>query len=151
MKRKSWKQMPCSIARALDVVGEHWSLLVIRDAFTGVRRFEEFQESLGVARNVLAARLRRLVAKGVLERRDYQVEVLDGIREDLLGVVSCLTLAGEDPVRRAAFVLESLVGAIATKGDRLARRTLRFEELVGLPAPVLKEGVRELSRSRRLG
>src|SRR4051812_21849824 len=72
MKRKSWKQMPCSIARALDVVGEHWSLLVIRDAFMGVKRFEEFHGNLGIARNVLAARLRRLVAKGVLERREYQ-------------------------------------------------------------------------------
>ncbi len=63
--------MNCSIARALDVVGEWWALLVIRDAFAGVRRFEDFQASLGVARNVLAARLKRLVKQGVLERRPY--------------------------------------------------------------------------------
>ena len=62
----------CSIARALEVVGERWTLLVLRDAFSGVRRFEDFQRSLGIARNVLAARLGRLVDEGVLERVPYQ-------------------------------------------------------------------------------
>jgi len=64
--------MECSIARALEVVGEWWSLLIVRDALNGVRRFEEFQERLGVARNVLTKRLATLVAQGVLERRRYQ-------------------------------------------------------------------------------
>jgi DNA-binding HxlR family transcriptional regulator len=72
MKRKSFRHMTCSVARTLEVVGEHWSLLVVRDAFMGVRRFEDYQESLGIARNILAARLRRLVEQGVLERRAYQ-------------------------------------------------------------------------------
>ncbi len=71
MKRTSFEKMTCSVARALDVVGEWWSLLVIRDAFMGIRRFEDFQASLGVARNVLAARLKRLVKLGVLERTPY--------------------------------------------------------------------------------
>ncbi len=71
MKRKSFKNMDCSIARALEVVGEWWSLLIVRDALNGVRRFEEWQERLGVARNVLATRLAKLVAQGVLERRLY--------------------------------------------------------------------------------
>ena len=71
MKRTSFKKMNCSIARALEVVGEWWALLVVRDAFNGVRRFEDFQTNLGVARNVLAARLKRLVEQGVLERRPY--------------------------------------------------------------------------------
>lgn len=63
--------MDCSVARTLAVVGERWSLLVLRDSFYGVRRFEDFQRSLGVARNILTDRLARLVEQGVLERRRY--------------------------------------------------------------------------------
>jgi DNA-binding HxlR family transcriptional regulator len=62
----------CSIARTLEVIGDRWTLLVIRDAFLGVRRFEDFQKSLGVARNVLTDRLNRLVEEGILRRRLYQ-------------------------------------------------------------------------------
>ncbi len=61
----------CSIARALELVGERWTLLIVRDAFLGRRRFDEFQESLGVARNVLADRLSRLVEHGIFERIRY--------------------------------------------------------------------------------
>ena len=64
-------QMECSIARALDAVGDRWSLLILRDSFYGVRRFEDFREDLGVARNILTDRLHKLVAKGVLERVQY--------------------------------------------------------------------------------
>ena len=60
------------MARTLDVVGEWWTLLVLRDAFSRVRRFEDFQKSLGIARNVLADRLQTLVDNGILERRLYQ-------------------------------------------------------------------------------
>jgi DNA-binding HxlR family transcriptional regulator len=62
----------CSIAGALDVVGERWSLLIVRDVLLGLRRFEQMQENLGIARNVLQKRLARLVEEGVLERRRYQ-------------------------------------------------------------------------------
>ena len=62
----------CSVARTLEVVGERWTLLILRDAFLGVRRFDDFQRSLGVARNVLNTRLQRLVEAGLLERRRYQ-------------------------------------------------------------------------------
>jgi DNA-binding HxlR family transcriptional regulator len=62
----------CSIARTLEVVGERWTLLVLRDIFLGVRRFDDLQAGLGVARNVLAARLDRLVAQGILEKKPYQ-------------------------------------------------------------------------------
>ena len=58
MRRTSYEQMNCSIASALDVVGEPWTLLIVRDAFYGVRRFDDFQENLGIARNVLTARLK---------------------------------------------------------------------------------------------
>jgi DNA-binding HxlR family transcriptional regulator len=62
----------CSIARTLEVLGERWTLLVIRDVFNGRRRFDQIQENLGVARNVLSARLQWLVDEGILEKRAYQ-------------------------------------------------------------------------------
>jgi DNA-binding HxlR family transcriptional regulator len=64
--------MPCSIARTLEVVGERWTMLVLREAFGGARRFEDFQRNLGVARNVLATRLAALVRHGILARVRYQ-------------------------------------------------------------------------------
>jgi DNA-binding HxlR family transcriptional regulator len=62
----------CSIARTLELVGERWTLLILRDAFLGVKRFDDFQRSLGIARNVLNTRLQRLVDSGLLARRRYQ-------------------------------------------------------------------------------
>ena len=62
----------CSIARTLEVLGERWTILVIRDVFNGKRRFDQIQENLGVARNVLSNRLARLVEEGILEKRAYQ-------------------------------------------------------------------------------
>lgn len=64
-------KMECSIARTLDTIGDRWSLLILRDAFYGVRRFEDFREDLGVARNILTDRLQKLVAHGVLDRVQY--------------------------------------------------------------------------------
>jgi DNA-binding HxlR family transcriptional regulator len=64
--------MNCSIARSLEVIGEWWTLLILRDAFLGVTRFEVFQERLGIARNILAKRLDTLVDAGILERRPYE-------------------------------------------------------------------------------
>lgn len=61
----------CSIARALEVVGERWTLLIVRDLLLGLRRFEELQSDLGIARNVLTARLEKLVELGVVEKRVY--------------------------------------------------------------------------------
>jgi DNA-binding HxlR family transcriptional regulator len=69
---RTYDNQLCSIARTLEVVGDRWTLLVIRDAFLGVHRFEDFQKSLGVARNVLTDRLNRLVEAGILRRRLYQ-------------------------------------------------------------------------------
>ena len=65
--------MPCPIARSLDRVGEWWSILILRDAFYGLTRFDEFQKNLGVAPNILTRRLNALVAAGLLERRPYQL------------------------------------------------------------------------------
>jgi DNA-binding HxlR family transcriptional regulator len=69
--RRDYEGQNCSIARALEVVGERWTLLIIRDVFLGLSRFNQLQESLGVARNVLTDRLNRLVEEGILERVPY--------------------------------------------------------------------------------
>ncbi len=68
MKTKSFSQMQCSIARALDHVGSWWSLLIIRDAMMGARRFKHFEKSLGIAKNTLTSRLTQLVEGGILEK-----------------------------------------------------------------------------------
>jgi DNA-binding HxlR family transcriptional regulator len=69
--RNDYEGQVCSIANTLELVGERWTLLVIREVFTGHRRFGQMQKSLGVARNVLTTRLQRLVDEGILERRPY--------------------------------------------------------------------------------
>jgi DNA-binding HxlR family transcriptional regulator len=69
---RSYDKQVCSVARALGVIGDRWTILVIRDAFLGVRRFEDFQRSLGCARNVLTDRLNRLIEEGILRRQPYQ-------------------------------------------------------------------------------
>ena len=112
MTRTQFGDMQCSIARALDVVGERWSLLILRDAFYGVRRFEDFQRDLGIARNILSDRLQRLVEHGVLERHRYEERPprdeyrLTDKGSDLLPVVLAMmrwgdrwTTDGEPPVR----------------------------------------------------
>ena len=71
MQRKNFGAMPCPIARSLERVGEWWSILILRDAFAGMTRFEEFRQSLGIAPNMLTRRLNALVEAGLLERRRY--------------------------------------------------------------------------------
>jgi DNA-binding HxlR family transcriptional regulator len=63
--------MPCPIARSLDLIGEWWTLLIVRDAVLGARRFDEFKRT-GIADNILAARLKRLVEEGIFDKRPYQ-------------------------------------------------------------------------------
>jgi DNA-binding HxlR family transcriptional regulator len=71
MQRTDFGGMACSIARTLDVIGEPWSPLILRDVFAGVGRFEQIQADLGISRKVLTERLNHLVARGVLTRRPY--------------------------------------------------------------------------------
>ena len=71
MRRTSFEDMNCSIAQSLEIIGEWWTLLIIRDAFFGVTRFDEFRERLGIAPNILTNRLDTLVEAGVLDRRSY--------------------------------------------------------------------------------
>jgi len=72
MLHRTYEEQVCSIARTLEIVGERWTPLIVRDALLGLRRFDDFQQSLGVARNVLTERLKLLVEAGVLERVEYQ-------------------------------------------------------------------------------
>ncbi len=67
VKRTRLQDAECPVARSLDAIGDWWSLLIVRDAFDGIRRFGEFQRNLGMAKNMLAARLKTLVEHGVLE------------------------------------------------------------------------------------
>lgn len=69
---RTYDEQTCSIARALEIVGDRWTLLVLRDAFLGMKRFQEFEEELGAPKKVLTDRLQRLVDEGILERRPYQ-------------------------------------------------------------------------------
>jgi DNA-binding HxlR family transcriptional regulator len=72
MLGNEYESQTCSVAGTLDVVGERWSLLIVRNVMLGLRRFDEIQENLGIARNVLQTRLTRLLDQGVLEKRLYQ-------------------------------------------------------------------------------
>jgi DNA-binding HxlR family transcriptional regulator len=100
-RRRSLADSSCPVARALDIVGERWALLIVRDAFDGVRRFGELQESLGIARNILADRLRLLVEAGVLDiapasdGSSYQEYVLTPKGEALFPVIVTLRQWGE--------------------------------------------------------
>jgi DNA-binding HxlR family transcriptional regulator len=71
VERKSFSDMNCSVAQCLEVVGEWWSMLIMRDAFLGVTRFDQFQQRLGISRNVLNQRLSHLVDAGVLTKVPY--------------------------------------------------------------------------------
>jgi DNA-binding HxlR family transcriptional regulator len=71
VERKSFAGMHCSVAQCLEVVGEWWSMLIIRDAFLGVTRFDQFQARLGISRNILNQRLARLVDEGILDKVVY--------------------------------------------------------------------------------
>jgi DNA-binding HxlR family transcriptional regulator len=71
MERKSFADMHCSVAQCLEVVGEWWSMLIIRDAFLGITRFDQFQERLGISRNILNQRLAGLVDEGILQKVPY--------------------------------------------------------------------------------
>ncbi len=108
MKRTAFADWPCSLARSVDLLGDWWTPLVLREAFYGVRRFDDFQRSLGIGRNILTQRLNRLVDEEMLTRRRYQERpprheyVLTEKGRDFFPVVAAMVrwgdrwLAGED-------------------------------------------------------
>jgi len=96
MSRTRYDDMNCSVARSLDVLGDWWTLLIVRDAFFGARRFGDFERSLGIAKNVLANRLQNLVDNGIFEKIDvgergtrFEYRLTEK-RADLLTVLSAL-------------------------------------------------------------
>jgi len=100
-QRKSLRNDACPMARSLEIVGDQWSLLIVRDAFDGMKRFGEFQQSLGVAKNILSDRLKYLVQEGVLDLAPasdgslYQEYVLTPKGKGLFPVVVGLRQWGE--------------------------------------------------------
>ncbi|TIH10930.1 helix-turn-helix domain-containing protein [Pseudomonas leptonychotis] len=88
MRWEELEQQPCSLARTLSVVGDRWTLLVLRESFLGIRRFDEFEKRLGITRHVLADRLKKLVEAAVLDKVAYQQRPL---REEY-----CLSAKGRD-------------------------------------------------------
>jgi len=101
MRRTSLADFRCSLARTVDIIGEWWTPMILRDAFYGRTRFEDFQRSLGIARNVLAVRLDRLVTAGIMERRRYVEHpprdeyVLTDKGRDLFPVIAALLAWGD--------------------------------------------------------
>jgi DNA-binding HxlR family transcriptional regulator len=102
MRRTSLRGWPCSIARTVDLLGDWWTPLVLREAFYGVRRFDQFQAGLGIARNTLTERLGRLVDEGLLRKEPYQ---RDPVRYEYV-----LTEKGND--------FYPVLAAMAAWGDR---------------------------------
>jgi DNA-binding HxlR family transcriptional regulator len=144
-------ELRCSIARSLEVLGEKWTLLIVREAFWGRTRFSEFREALGVAPDVLTARLTTLVDIGVMERRPYRVEggrqreeyVLTPAGEDLRLVLGALNAWGDEhrpaPAGRASTFVEASTGEpvtltfVAPDGRRLEPDEVSVVRL-GVPA-----------------
>jgi DNA-binding HxlR family transcriptional regulator len=150
MPRKSLAHLECSVANTVEVINDSWSVLILRDAFTGIRRFDQFVESLGIARNTLTDRLQRLTAAGMLEAQPYQDNPvrfeyrLTEKGKDLFDVLMTLWAYGErwnppgDPDHRRVYHLDCGHEAIAVAhcghcGERLSRRNVRIQS----PEPAL--------------
>lgn len=144
MSRTRFQDQNCGIARSLDIFGDWWSLLIIRDAFFGVRRFADFQRHLGIARNILTQRLRHLVLHGILERVDvgqqgarYEYRLTEK-GDALLPVLTTLREWGDEwvfgPGHEPLVMRDRRTGARLPKtlvrdveGEPISRRAIRAE------------------------
>ena len=137
-------QESCSVARVLEIIGERWTWLIIRDAFLGLTRFDEFQESLGIARNVLSERLNRLVDEGIFEKVLYSERParyeyrLTRKGSDLFTALNAIRQWGDQylspkPMRllRRKADKTPVVAALVPKGTRI----LAAEEIELVPGP----------------
>jgi DNA-binding HxlR family transcriptional regulator len=144
LKRHYDGQEACSVAMTLEIIGERWTLLIIRDAFLGLTRFDQFQESLGIARNVLADRLGRLVEAGVFERVLYAARpprheyVLTEKGRDLFTALNALRQWGDEHLSDAPMRLlrrkadeRPVIAALVPLGTP----ALRHDELELVPGP----------------
>jgi DNA-binding HxlR family transcriptional regulator len=128
LKRTYVGQELCSVARTLEIIGDRWTWLIIRDAFLGLSRFTEFEDSLSIAANVLDDRLSRLVAEGIFERELYV--------ERPARYAYRLTQKGED--------LFTALNALRQWGDRyLCEKPMRLLRVKGSGTPVLAALVAE--------
>jgi DNA-binding HxlR family transcriptional regulator len=145
MKLKSFDHMNCSLAQTLDVIGERWTLLILREAFFGKKRFDEFQKNLGVARNILASRLNRLVDEEILAKRPVEAGryeyVLTAKGLDLQPVLLAMTHWGDrhkphPKGKRVVFVERATGEPIAPMAVRSADgRVLGARDVRATPGP----------------
>ncbi|MBR0874665.1 helix-turn-helix transcriptional regulator [Bradyrhizobium tropiciagri] len=149
MKRTGFAKADCPVARALDAIGDWWSLLIVRDAFDGLRRFGDFQENLGIAKGMLTARLRKLVELGVLEQvaasdgSAYQDYVLTKRGRELFPVVVSLRQWGEANLFVRGEPHSVLVDA---QGERVGRLVLPSK--AGKPLAWSDTSVKKVARKR---
>ncbi len=151
--------MECPVARSLERVGEWWSILILRDAFYGLTRFDEFQKSLGIAPNMLTRRLNRLVEAGILERRRYNERpprdeyLLTERGRDFRSVLLALLAWGNRhfaPEGASVLLIDAKTGAIAvpTMVDQTSGRPLLARDFKLMAGPTASEGLRERVRRR---
>ena len=154
MRRKSFGNMHCPIARSLERVGEWWSILILRDAFHGLTRFDQFEESLGIAPNMLARRLNSLVEAGLLERRRYSERpprdeyVLTAAGRDFRPVLWALLAWGNRhfaPEGKSVVIVDSRTGAEAEPVlvDRNSGRPLVAPDFRSAPGPAADARTRQ--------
>ena len=118
MKRTSFQHMPCPVAQALEVIGDSWNVLILREAFYGATRFDDFAQALGIPTNTLARRLKELVAGGILERQAYSEKppryqyLLTPKARDLRPLLLVLLQWGKrhSPVELSTALVDSLTG-----------------------------------------
>jgi len=160
MQRKSFGDMPCPIARSLERVGEWWSILILRDAFHGLTRFDQFQKSLDIAPNMLTRRLNALVESGLLERRRYSERpprdeyLLTEMGRDFRPVLWSLLAYGNRhfaPEGASVVIVDSETGAVADPVlvDRASGRPLIAPAYRTAAGPAATEGVRRRYAVRR--
>lgn len=153
MRHKNIGKMQCPVARGLERVGEWWSMLIIRDALHGIARFDEFQESLGIAPNMLIRRLGTLVKAGILEKRRYSLRppryeyVLTERGRDFQPVIIAMQAWGNKhfaPEGASVLLVHAKTGALAEPVmiDRKTGRALTLPEYVVAPGPAAGEGTR---------
>jgi DNA-binding HxlR family transcriptional regulator len=154
MQHKSFRAMPCPIARSLERVGEWWSMLIMRDALHGLMRFDEFQQSLGIAPNMLTRRLNALVEAGLLERHRYSIHPpRDEYRptargHDFRPVLIALLAFGNRhfaPEGASVTIVDAQTGAQAEPiiVDRATGRPIREPEFAWVPGPAAPERTRQ--------
>jgi DNA-binding HxlR family transcriptional regulator len=154
MQRKSFRTMACPIARSLERVGEWWSMLIMRDALHGLKRFDEFQDSLGIAPNMLTRRLNALVGAGLLERRAYNIRppryeyVPTALGRDFRPVLIALLAFGNRhfaPEGASVTIVDAQTGVEADPVivDRATGRPIREPEFAWVPGPAASERTRQ--------